>query len=96
MVAGGMLPLCMQNSNSVSPSVTVWLSGLVEKEFSNTKRETQREIHDQALLFLYAEIVSIEEEGREEGGGWKEWSLKKKEEEGRRIRKREKMERREE
>ena len=68
MVAGGMLPLCTQNSNSVSPSVTVWLSGLVEKEFSNTKRETQRqrEIHDQALLFLYAEIVSIEEEGREE------------------------------
>ena len=47
MVAGGTLPLCMQNSNSVSPSVTVWLSGLVEKEFSNTKRERQREIHDQ-------------------------------------------------
>ena len=55
MVAGGMLPLCMQNSNSVFPSVTVWLSGFVEKEFSNTKRKRQREIHDQvrvAMLLL--------------------------------------------
>ena len=73
MVAGGMLPLCMQNSNSVSPSVTVWLSGLVEKEFSNTKRQRQREIHDQMLLFLYAETVSIEEEGREERRRRRRW-----------------------
>ena len=66
MVAGGMLPLCMQNNNSVSPSVIVWLSGLVEKEFSNTKRERQREIHDhQMLLLLYAERVR---RGGREGG----------------------------
>ena len=44
MVAGGTLPLCTQNSSSVSPSVTVWLSGLVEKEFSKTGRETEKDL----------------------------------------------------